>query len=447
MTAARAVRHLPVLGLLAVVASCGEDTGASSTTGNPNATQGSTPQGGDKTQGSKDAARDQLLAAIAEREPAAVIDALLDRCHGTLRGATEMANCSIKLRRTPDEANPWHVLIGSENSMRITLRDKRRKIETRGHAWLVPSATEGGSPTELKGEERTEFQRLQKLIRSLVLAPLYGPHKVTRQGPTVFAIIHPGGETWRLELDVFTPKDQPAVLLPAKLSGPGGTVTMHSYLHTGVTHWPKKVTLDSFGEHWFQMQLSGLVFNPSVFTTPGMKISQGKAKVRRDFAPASPPNQPVLTDVPARSCLVVPDPGTWKARFAKLLENGKTLSEQGQQPADLDFFYVENNTRYLAMPFEMAEVRSGGKPFVVRKGQKIVHFPAQQIVQVYPDNGSMEACEAKARKLIDAFVAAEGLQAQGPLRAMPWIQVDRELPPARMLQHLRIGFELPVGKR
>jgi hypothetical protein len=95
----------------------------------------------------------------------------------------------------------------------------------------------------------------------------------------------------------------------------------------------------------------------------------------------------------------------------------------------------------------MADPDTGGRPFAEKKGQRILRIAAHEAVLVYPPRGSVESCEKAARKLLDAFLAENNLTAAGPLRIIPWVEVDGRQLTERQQENLRIGFELPVEKR
>ena len=58
--------------------------------------------------------------------------------------------------------------------------------------------------------------------------------------------------------------------------------------------------------------------------------------------------------------------------------------------------------------------------------QTLAKTPVQRVAIVYPKRGSLSSCEKAARKLLDAFLAKHGLKPAGPLRIIPWVEIDEE---------------------
>jgi hypothetical protein len=377
------------------------------------------------------------------------VEQVLSRCHGSLKSAAGMATCFVELRRTADDTTPEHVKLGADDCVQITLRDKTKKLlSVTGRGWHVfPYATPAKSEP-IEGAALAKFRRLQRLLRAALLEPLYRFERATRQGPTVYALHLPRGETWRLELREVRSPEGEMLLLPYELSGPPGKVTFAEHRFHGVTNLPKKVELDEFGTRWIYLKLSGVTFAETVFADPTETNTPKPSIVQPEGFQADPPVGEVgLKTVAAKTALLLVDPGDWDARFRLLLKTGKELVSQGQCAADLDFLFDRGGKRYLAMPFEPAAEDEGGKVFEKQDHQRVLKIPVQRVAIVYPRNGSLASCEKAARKLLDAYVATNNLEPAGPMRIIPWVEIDKDLPTERQLNHLRIGFELPIAHR
>jgi hypothetical protein len=373
------------------------------------------------------------------------VEQVLKRCHGILMSAEDMANSAIKLRRSADDTVPEQVKLGAEDCIKITLRDRTKKVLTAtGHAWHVFPYETPVVCEPIEGKKLARFRRFQQLLRTALLEPLYKFEKAKRQGPNIYALTLPFGETWQLELrEVKTPKGK-IVLLPYELSGPPGKVVFGKHLHTGVTHLPKKVMLGEFGLRWFALELTGLTFGESVFADP-RKARNKEVIVPTRWSPDPPIGDVGFKTVAAKTALVLVDPGNWESRFELAKKNSAELGGQGQMGADeIDFLFDEGGKRYIAMVFTEAPKNIGGKPFVAKKHQRILKLPQQRVAIVYPKHGSLEACEKVAEKLLSAFIAENKLEVTGAMRITPWVFFDKALPSKRELNHLRIGFEIPV---
>ncbi|MCA8958567.1 MAG: hypothetical protein KDC87_20995 [Planctomycetes bacterium] len=382
-------------------------------------------------------------APPAEGLPTAVVDAVLQRCHGILRSAEKMGNVHLTLGTRADDPEPQHITMSSAGGMRINYPDHSVDVclpkgpRAESGAWRLV-AGDAAKPHDAPAAAR--LRRLEAMLRAALLAPLYRVAKATRQGPNVFALVLPGGATWRLELHSVTPPKGPAVLLPKSLQNGADRIEFVTYRHTGITHLPDEVVLGELGKRWMFLRGSGFVFHERWFSDPFAPEhgKPGKELVQTDAPPVPPDGTPALTTLAPATCLVFDDPGTWPLRFDAFDAHGRELGDLGQQAADLDFVFTEGGKRYVAMPFRMFSL-----PFVAQPQQKILRLPQQRTAIVFLTTGSLEECERRGATLLREFAAKQGLKAIGPMRARPYIQAeDRStFDPEK----LRVRCELPVG--
>ena len=333
--------------------------------------------------------------------------------------------------------------------MRLRWSDGALDIRLPGGGFHV---TPDSEITEHTAKQESRLDRLQTLLRATLLEPLYQASEVARQNPTTYHLVTKSGAKWKLVLRLARPPKGRAVFLPFTLTSVDSlSVKFVTHLHTGVTHLPRKVEYSGFGAHWFSLENSGIDYLPAAFTDPtkerdptntGIVITTaGAARLQRCGDP------PEILDVPARTCLIAgKDPGDWDDRVALLNSQSKKLATQGQErvPDVYDFIYEEDGARYWAMPFQMRPV--GGKPFVPRKGQKILRLLAQTVVKYFPKTGSLEKCEKAAAKVLRTYVEKNGLKVAGPLRISPWVSPVDGVPPPNVQNRMRVQFELPIER-
>lgn len=398
------------------------------------------------------------LEQQAAGDPTAVIESILERCHGVLRGRKKMSNSLVELRGSAEDTAQETLLLGEGARLRVTRRNGTIDMSTPEGAWRTrPHA----AAEALDETSRRALGRYRQLVSAALLAPLYAAAKVTREDPFVYTIVTrgegegeaEGGEAWRLTLSgrrVTEGSTTRNVLLPEKLQGPTGLIVFEEYLHTGVTHLPSVVVLGEVGRRWFRLVRSDVELLPHVFADP----TSGPAD--RSTAIAGPGwahgNGPggrpaALVTVPNRRCLAFRAAATWEGRQRQIAEHGSALAAAGQEASDLDFLFDEKGQRWYAMPFRRRDGEGDGEPFVPPTGQRLVTIENERAVAVTPPRGTMAECEAAARTAIESFLASEagrGLTPAGPLRIKPYLEPERGPPTPQQLKNLRVDFELPV---
>ena len=375
-----------------------------------------------------------LAAQPGERPPHELVDAVLQKHHGPLRGTFDSA--VIQLRAQPDDP-ATQVLLQMPGRMRVDHPGDRVDLLVDGNGWRC---VRGSAAERLEGEALQDLQTLMMQVRGLLLLPLYRAEKIKRVGPGILSLMLPGGETWRLELD-------PETLTLKEVRGPGGAVRFDAFLTTRVTVHPQRVALGERGTRHVKFVTSDLFVADSVFADPFGAVDLNAAKPRRRalHAPRASSEMPAraeLQELPRRTYLVLADPGDWDARCRAIVAAGQLLGDAGQLPDGLPTYRLTAGERRLLIPFR-ADPSKGSPPFVRSEGQVIEHQPAQQAVVVAPARGPWRETIASGEKMIAAFAAARGYRAAGPLVAIPFI--EPVVPPDAALRgKLPIRLELPV---
>jgi hypothetical protein len=376
--------------------------------------------------------------AGSKTDYAKVVDRMLERCHGPVRGSME--NAYLEMTKEGSKHTDKVLLGGTKKKpdyLRITHPDGSTSILNGKHAGRYNRGTDGRyTKVTLTDDQKKDLKDLHALLRTSLLGPLYEAKKVERQGPNVYRLILDGGETWRLEVD-------PKTDLPRSLTGPPGKVTFDEHKATGVTFLPKEVTLGRFGKHHLNLLDSGLVFNKPYFEDPETPLARFKETRKLGAAP-SDPRTPVLQKLPGRNSLVLPDPGDWEKRIALLGKNGRELYSQGQASADQLYFYEEKGKRYMAIPFE-PDIDRGSQPFLRRKHQDVIYRPPQMVAAVVT-RGTERGAIAAGSKALDNFVKEQKLVTTGPLRVIPFVAPENGVPEAKELENLKVRLELPVAR-
>ena len=356
-----------------------------------------------------------------------------------LAGREKMANSYLTLGLREDDPSPDQIILSSNRRLRITHSDGRIEIRLPDGAWRV---IRGVGAREIEGDALVQLDRLQTYLRAALLEPLYTADTVHLVEPGRYSLKTADG-TWELTLRQVETEDS-LVFLPDTLSDAEGKLQFVSYLSTGITNLPREVLFEGIGSRWFILNLSDVAYDNNVFTDPEAEIDTDRKPVvlTTNVPSRGPTGVAVLRDFPPARALVFEDPGTWEERIAALNRHGKQLASQGQESADLDFFFDRDGKRFLAMPFEMNRER--GAPFIALENQQVERLPAQRVVVVYPRAGTLAECEERAAAFLEAFVEEHQLEVIGPLRIIPEIDPRMGMPPAEFLQLLSVRFELPV---
>lgn len=378
--------------------------------------------------------------APPERSAEEIVNALLERHHGPLRGT--FANSMLELRAEPDGA-PFKIVLSLPDRMRVDHPGKKGEPGKRvdllveGVGWRCESQEPAA---RLVGEELQQLRNLQQHLEAMLFMPLYRADKIESMGGNVIRLILPGGETWRLEVDPNT-KD------PIELRGSAGPVRFLSFLQTRVTRPPKKVDLPGRGAMYATFLASDLSMSSWVFTDPSSRVEESKpVAMARAVQPWNElPTHPELQEVAESVSLAVADPGTWPERMARIIDLAGTLEERGQISAGLPTYALREGGVDLLVPFQ-SDPQGGHRPFIANAEDQLRRQPTHRAVVVSPPPGKWDDVIENGRAMLDEFLDKNALAAAGPLRCIPFLLPDQELN-ARVLGRLQVRMELPVTEQ
>jgi hypothetical protein len=367
-----------------------------------------------------------------------VIDAVLDHHQGALRGT--FAHAVVELR--PAEADPpVQALLALPDRLRLDWPDGHTEVLVEGAGWRCA----GREPAvRLAGEELKALQQMRHHLRALTLAPLGEAERVERAGPGVFALVLPGGETWRLEVNE-------ASLQIEELRGPAGAVRFTTFLSTGVTVLPRTVELPGLGTRWVSFRATDLtVLHPGLFADPTLLLRDlsDRPRATRTTAlrnPAEQPAAPELQDIDGRMFLAHPDPGSWEERRRIILRDGAALDAKGQAPGGLPTYRLAEGHTELLIPFRPDPER-GHPPFVSGPDDVVRHLPAHRAAVVAPPPGPWDEALERGRAMLAKYLQDNDLVTDGDLLCIPFLEVER-VPDAKQREHLPLRLEQPVRQR
>ncbi|MEM7204780.1 MAG: hypothetical protein AAF628_31275 [Planctomycetota bacterium] len=367
----------------------------------------------------------------------AKLEAVLERHHGPLRGTFDRV--VLELRETP-EAKPVRIAAELPDQLRVDRPGRRVDLWVKGDGWLCQS---GAAASRLQGDGLAELAALRQCVRALTLDPLVRADQVREMGPGIFALVMPGGETWRLELDAAQDHVR-------ELRGPAGAVTFVEFLRTGVTTLPRLVDLPGIGKRHVKFAATDLWLSPAVFRDPFVSVDATRkaTKPHRQtvIAPTRElPKHAEIQELPAKSFLVLEDPGDWQERAAAVTAAGNTLGARGQMPDGLPTYLTDGTRRLLLIPFR-PDPNGGHQPFVRGPKETLRHDPPREVAVVAPPADTWDRALAEGRRRLAELIASEGRKADGPLHVTPFIEPTMP-PDAGLRKALQLRLEQPLRDR
>jgi hypothetical protein len=280
-------------------------------------------------------------------------------------------------------------------------------------------------------------------VRAILLMPLEQVERAERRGPGVFSLVLRGGETWRVEID------EPSRRV-IELRGPSAAVRFIDFLDTGYTVLPATVDIEGRGTFGVKILAHDLYLAPSVFTDPFVEVDPGAARSYRAMTETAPageelPGSPELQSIPARSYLVLRDPGAWAERTRAVLAAGGNLQRRAQMPAGLPVYAAGDEGDELLIPFQPDPER-GYRPFVRRDREVVRHGEPHRAVVVAPPPGPWAEAVQRGRSMVSDFLTAQNLEANGPLRVIPFLAPDA-VPTEEERQAIYFRLEQAVRNR
>jgi hypothetical protein len=362
------------------------------------------------------------LGAISEKD---VASAVIDECHGPLRGSLDRVAAVV------------HLPGGADVRAFVALPDKLRAVCSDGSFLLVGDDVTklGDGGTTATPEQVQRVHRLRTLLDAALLGPLYRATACRRVADARFELALSNGETWLLAL-------RPDTLLPASLRGPGGEVHFADFLRTPKTWITRRAELEGLGACGIDFQHGRIDWNEAFFTAKEPSNGGGPRMTMPAAGGGEPRSpEPYVIDGRAQRWVAVEDPGTWEARTAAYTKLHAELERQDQQIAGFPLFWQQNGHRWLGAPFRR---RSEGPAFEVPDGWNVRDLPAGKWLVVYPPSGDWEQRAADGDRRLRAALAAKGLQAAGEFVAQPFLHLQEGVPDVEKLRDPIVRSSVPV---
>ena len=88
--------------------------------------------------------------------------------------------------------------------------------------------------------------------------------------------------------------------------------------------------------------------------------------------------------------------------------------------------------------------RDGGRPFVAEQDQVILRLARQRAVLLRTSARNIAEARASALAILDKFVKANKLEASGPLRTRPFVEMERLIQGELAIEEVEVQLELPI---
>lgn len=365
-------------------------------------------------------------------EPAAQIAAVLEHCHGPLRGS--LARSIVELRESPD-GGVTQVIAELPARMRVKRPCGRVDLllADRGVSWSPDSAPRDSSAPEL-----AELIALRRALRALLLLPLYEVRSANWIGPLMLELVTASGEAWRLELD----NDR---LRPRRLASADADVRFVTYIDTGFTRLPRETGFGGLPYRHAAIVTSGIALNDALFQPDRGDASPANQTITVRRNPTELPQTPQLQELPARRFLVLDDPGDWDARAELLRDEARQLYDAGQVADGLPVYATTGTRAMLLIPFKPDPDR-GGAALQARAGQEILERAATRAAVFAPPPGVWDEILRSGRASLTEFAAGEGLRTDGPLWITPF-PTKGSVPASAERERIRARLEIVVVPR
>lgn len=382
-----------------------------------------------------------LLAACSPREPqppaadltklapADCAAAVLNACHGPLRGRLDR----VHLRVTCADNTQWEIYAALPTAARIISSDGIFLVRD-GQLHALDETARANPPGEALQQR---LLALQLLADAAALGPLDRAQAPTRLLPAGLAWTTTRGETWQLQL-------RPGTLLPAELQRGEQRVRFLTFLATTTTWMPARVELAPLGICELQFELADIDWRPDFFEPPSAPRQQTAPPERIPFLPpgAEPRSpEPFVVTSKALQRVVLADPGDWPSRTAMYAPVHAELLRQGQSIVGFPMLLQGDGTPRLAVPFRQ---RPGGPALSPPADWQIETIAESRWLVVYPPDGDLaQRCRDGANRLQTALAQA-GLTAAGPLVYQPFLHLHEGEPSAERLAAPVVRVSLPL---
>ncbi len=363
---------------------------------------------------------------VDTRDPAAVLDAIVARCHGARRGS--FGRAIVELRETAD---------GPATTVSYALPDRLRIVDPDGRWVLALGADFAGGAANAAGqpldeERRRTVVRLQCALAAIGYQPLEHPARVERRGPGELAVTDRDGATWTFEFD-------PATEVPRALRGPEVSIRFVEHHDSGRTRIPLVVDIDGLGRRYLRFLDTGIEFDARAFTPPQPSNDQVQAIVVGGNGRTPRARIESLDEV---RWLSIPDPGDWPARMTLFGAAGARLAPLGYGNGGDPMLVTDAEGAWFVVPF--VAMRSDAEPVVLAEGERVATVPAHRAAAIDAGPGDWDERIAMGRAALERLLAERGQQAAGPLRVgLNLVGADPAADPA-VLRELPMRLILPV---
>jgi hypothetical protein len=351
-------------------------------------------------------------AAIADE---ALVDAVLTECHAPLRGRMRRLVATVQFA----DGSPTQLFAELPDKLRVQAADARFLLVGDTIARLDEPER---APT---AAEQRRVRLLQALLDAAAFGPLHRAAACRRTGPAAFALTTREGTEVGLEL-------RPGTLLPRALRLPAGTITVLDYLHTPTSWVACELEAPELGRCRVVFDDGAVDWAKDFFALP--EAAHAPAANGTRITPSGRPEPqsatPTSVAVAALRWAVVRDPGDWPGRVAAYRPLHRELERQNQFVAGFPVFWREGDEAWLAAPFRQ---RESGPAFAAPSDWTVRELPDARWLVVYPRDGDFaQRCAAGERMLRDAL-AAQHLDARGPITAQPYVHLEEGEPTADKL--------------
>lgn len=375
------------------------------------------------------------VAAIA---PADLPGAVLDECHGPLRGRMDRIAATVQF--------------ADESTVKVFARlpDQLRTAGPNGVLLLVDGRAyrlgeETGQPVDARTEQW--LRDLLTVADAAALGPLQRASACRSDGDG-WLLTEPRGPM-RLQLRQDT-------LLPQRLAPATGdaardaasAVTFVDFLRTTKTWMAQHVQHPALGACALTFDLADLQWAPDLFTPPAEKApveTAPKLVMPTSGGMESRSPTPIPGSAAALRLVVVDDPGDWAQRAAVYAPIQLELERQDQKIAGFPMLFTDGDRQLLGAPFRQ---RPGGPALAPPADWEIRSEPDTELLVVYPPQGDFEQRRKAGAELLQAALAAAGRKARGPIVAQPFLHLQDGVPPADKLAApvVRMTVALLPGK-
>lgn len=354
------------------------------------------------------------VATIATAE---LRDAILDECHGPLRGRMDRIAATITL---PD---------GSQLRAFARLPDQLRVQSAAGLFLLRDGEVLALSPTNAlpaAAAAATRIHAVRDLVDAAALGPLHRATQCTASSDGELRAVAAAGEPVPCRLRQGT-------LLPAQFTFGSRTITLDDYRRTPTTWLVAAATAPELGRCTIQFDLGAIDWAADFFTAPAELPAT--AASHRMPSPGSRgdsrPGTPAREGAAAVTWIVLPDPGDWAARAAAYAPLHAELLRQNQRVAGFPLLWRDDAGAWLAAPFRQ---RDAGPSFAPPAGWQLRTLAAGSWLVVFPPDGDYDARVATGARLLQDAMATTQAAPRGPIVAQPYFHLHEGPPTAAQLQ-------------